>query len=127
MTRQWNIDPKILCRKHLLGEHVEHHMLLGAFRKKKSVTGFIDKNQLEPKSLFKRHEDLAKEMINRNYSHNSALDFSIKDIEYLPISQQNKIIDTKQSLIELINRCQECKNNYEMNSLMEENNEIYFI
>lgn len=27
--RMWMVDPKIMCRKHLLGEHLELHMLAG--------------------------------------------------------------------------------------------------
>lgn len=27
--RMWVVNPKILCRKHLLGEHVELHMATG--------------------------------------------------------------------------------------------------
>lgn len=37
--RMWNINPRYMCRKHLLGEHVETHMLVGSLRKEKSVQG----------------------------------------------------------------------------------------
>jgi len=29
--RMWMLNPKALCRKHLMGEHVEIHMLVGKF------------------------------------------------------------------------------------------------
>jgi hypothetical protein len=28
--RMWMVPPKVMCRKHLLGEHVEIHMLAGS-------------------------------------------------------------------------------------------------
>ena len=31
--RMWMIDPKLLCRKHLLGEHLEIHMFVGTINK----------------------------------------------------------------------------------------------
>lgn len=31
--RMWMIDPKLLCRKHLLGEHNEIHKHLPSFRR----------------------------------------------------------------------------------------------
>lgn len=41
--RQWLVDPRCLCDKHLLGEHVEHHMFIGTLRKNKSIQGYLDK------------------------------------------------------------------------------------
>lgn len=31
--RMWLVPPSHMCRKHLLGEHVELHMLLGTLKK----------------------------------------------------------------------------------------------
>ena len=33
--RQWMVDPRLLCRKHLLGEHVENHMFIGTLKRVK--------------------------------------------------------------------------------------------
>jgi hypothetical protein len=41
--RMWMVWPELMCRKHLLGEHVEIHMLLGALNKGHRVQGFINK------------------------------------------------------------------------------------
>ncbi len=49
--RQWLCDPKILCNKHLLGEHVEHHMFVGTLKAKKNVDGYVRNNLLEISSL----------------------------------------------------------------------------
>ena len=38
--RMWMIDPKMLCKKHLLGEHVELHMFVGTINKNKKLDGY---------------------------------------------------------------------------------------
>lgn len=45
--RQWNVNPKLLCRNHLLGEHYETHKTAGCIIKNKSLKGYIEKNFLE--------------------------------------------------------------------------------
>jgi hypothetical protein len=69
----WNIDPKLLCRQHLLGEHLETHMFLGCIRNKTSLRGYIDKGLLEVHNIIKRHDELVKEMERRDYFHKSPL------------------------------------------------------
>ena len=59
--RMWMIDSAILCRYHLLGEHLETHMFAGHLKKKKRVDGYLRNNCFEPKSLVFRHEYLARE------------------------------------------------------------------
>ena len=60
--RMWMIDPKLLCNRHLAGEHVEHHMFLGTMKKGKSLDGYFKNNLLQLKDLIKRHDILAEEM-----------------------------------------------------------------
>ncbi len=43
--RMWNVLPEYLCRKHLLGEHVEMHMFVGTIKRGVSLNGYI-KNKL---------------------------------------------------------------------------------
>lgn len=71
--RMWMVDPALLCRKHLLGEHNELHMLAGSLLRGKSVEGFVRQGLLEPARLYQRHEDLAHEMLARGYKHQSPL------------------------------------------------------
>ena len=71
--RMWNVDPKCLCRKHLLGEHVELHMFCGTIRKGTSLKGYVEKGLVEVHNITKRHEDLKEEMIRRGMNHNSSL------------------------------------------------------
>lgn len=107
--RQWHVNPKILCRKHLLGEHVEHHMFVGAILKNKSLNGYLEKNLLSLTTLISRHDELAKEMINRGYNHFSELpEFNLNNFseEELQIK-----VDINKSLFDLLSRCEECRKN----------------
>lgn len=104
--RQWMVDPRIMCRKHLLGEHVEHHMFVGAINKGTSLDGFLLKNLLEPLSLLDRHAALADEMGRRGYNHNSPLP--------LPMFEKGDqrllfTIDKAEALTELVRRCPDCR------------------
>ena len=67
------VDPKKLCRQHLLGEHKELHQLVGSLRKGKSIQGHLDRGQVEVHSIDTRHTELVNEMIARGYKHRSPL------------------------------------------------------
>lgn len=111
--RMWMVPTEFLCRKHLLGEHVETHMFLGSFKKKKNIKGFVENNCAEPLSLRQRHDALAKEMGDRGYNHKSPLDFEENVISYLPKNHINAKVDSESSLLDLIGRCEECKKRYD--------------
>ncbi len=66
--RMWMVDPKKMCRKHLLGEHVEIHMMVGTLLKGRSIDGFLERGLLEPQSARIRHDALAAEMQARGYN-----------------------------------------------------------
>ena len=75
--RIWDINPKYLCRKHLLGEHAELHAIWSIILNKKS--GFKNHPEVKRwrgklKALYKRHDLLVKEMKRREYNHFSPLD-----------------------------------------------------
>lgn len=99
--RMWMVDPKIMCRQHLLGEHVECHMLAGTLAKGKSILGFLKKGLVEPTSLVRRHQELAEEMWKRGYSHKSPL--QIDDSRYSGVT-----VNQHKSLSDLVIRCPEC-------------------
>lgn len=108
--RQWLVDPKIMCRKHLLGEHVEHHMFAGAINRGTNMTGFLEKNLLEPESLQARHLELVAEMERRGYNHKS----SMPDLLLDKLGDRKSITVNKSlALAELLRRCSECKQRYE--------------
>lgn len=77
--RIWDIHPKYLCRKHLLGEHRELHGLWNILTKHKGKGGY----SLHPetlrwvgktKALYERHEALVLEFKKRGYQHHTPLD-----------------------------------------------------
>ena len=61
--RMWLVTPKLMCDKHLLGEHVEMHMFVGCLLKGKSIQGYIDKGLVDVSLLTARHGALVKEML----------------------------------------------------------------
>ncbi len=69
----WMVNPKKLCRQHLLGEHKELHQLVGSLRKGKSIQGHLDRGHVEVHSIKKRHAELVNEMLARGYKHLSPL------------------------------------------------------
>jgi len=116
--RMWMVDPKLLCRQHLLGEHNEIHKHKHNFEKKHSINKRIENGQIEPSSMKTRHDELVAEMLNRGYNHNSP--YEMPDILYLPEYQQNFKVDKNHALQDLQNRCNECQKR-----ITERNNEYY--
>jgi len=114
-VRMWMVPPEILCRKHLLGEHVEIHMFLAHLNKKKGIQGFLKNNCLEPRSIFQRHEDLAKELTNRGYNHNSPIkEEDLKIVSELPLECQYWKINIEENLNNLLKRCSICRTRYNL-------------
>ena len=104
--RMWMVDPQIMCRQHLLGEHVEIHMFVGAMSHGKSVKGYLEKGLLEVQSLYPRHEALVEEMKRRGYRHCSDVD------EKWRTAEAKGHVDRKKSLEELLKRCPRCEHRY---------------
>ena len=105
--RMWMVNPAVMCNKHLLGEHVECHMLVGHLQCKRRIINYIRLNLLQPKSLRERHDRLALEMGNRGMLHKSLL--PKYDLSYLPEEHRVYTVNTEESLIELSRRCSECR------------------
>lgn len=101
------VDPRIMCRQHLLGEHAEIHMFVGTISRGNSVKGYLKKGLLEVHSLYNRHDELAKEMKRRNYRHYSEIGEKWKQTKTVGS------INREENLRQLINRCSRCKERYE--------------
>jgi hypothetical protein len=74
--RIWDIQPKKLCRKHLLGEHSELHAIwaiLTQGRKGYSKHPETMRWKGKLKALYNRHQALVDEMTLRGYKHYSPL------------------------------------------------------
>lgn len=109
--RQWLVNPKCLCKKHLLGEHVECHMMLGSLKKKKSLTRFLNEGLYDVSKLELRHSELVNEMQFRGYNHKSALDFKP---EYLSYLSNTGSVNIEKNINELKRRCPECNTRIEV-------------
>lgn len=106
------VPPKVMCRKHLLGEHVECHMFYSVLRKGKvRIDGYIRNNLLEPLSLGSRHTALAKEMSERGYSHRSLLPPDWDEIYKNPYVEKHVLhrVDNYVSMVDLFSRCKDCR------------------
>ncbi|MEK6879920.1 MAG: pyrimidine dimer DNA glycosylase/endonuclease V [Nanoarchaeota archaeon] len=111
--RQWNVPAKLMCRQHLLGEHREGHMIASSLMNhQRNVVGYVRHNLMEPLSLFKRHNELVREMKKRGYKHHTPLKFNQKKLNYLDKEIREGKINKKIALKDLISRCIRCKKLY---------------
>lgn len=113
--RLWCVDTVIMCRKHLLGEHVELHMMIGSIKKNKNIDGYLAKGLIDISKIITRHKEIVKEMRARNYSHKSEIDLDdkITVIEYFCSIDFCGFIDTNKNLNTLLNRCEECRKQHD--------------
>ena len=75
--RIWDLQPSVLCRQHLLGEHRELHGLWNiivfgkpGYSRHPETLRWVGKLH----ALFDRHDALVKEMSARGYNHATPLD-----------------------------------------------------
>lgn len=103
--RQWHVDPRLLCRQHLLGEHVEHHMFVASLLHR-SIYGYVRRGLVDPETLQSRHDELVTEMLRRGYQHASPLVQPELPAELEGIESS---IDSEANTKELARRCSECR------------------
>ena len=75
--RIWDIEPRHLCRQHLLGEHRELHGLWNVLTLgHRGYAAHPETRRWEGRlaALWRRHEALVAEMTERGYRHLSPLD-----------------------------------------------------
>lgn len=105
--RQWHLPPELMCQQHLLGEHVEHHMFVGALIKGTHLYGYVKDRLLIPTTLQYRHECIVKEMLRRGYNHKSPLPMihpnALWSFDDLLVSW-----DLTHNLADIVNRCPKC-------------------
>lgn len=106
------VPPRLLCSKHLLGEHVECHMLLGCIKRGKSIDGFAKKGLIEPRSLFRRHDALVWEMTARGFKHNSPMERLDDLVERLKSLVRLSKVSLDKSYADLRERCEACDKKY---------------
>jgi hypothetical protein len=70
--RLWSSPPSTMCRQHLLGEHVETHMMVASLNRGKNLDGFYS-GLIDTRLIRPRHDALVAEMLRRGYQHRSPL------------------------------------------------------
>jgi hypothetical protein len=107
--RLWMVVPTMMCRQHLLGEHLECHMFAGSIRRGIDLSGYYEHGLFEIHSLKKRHDALVVEMCRRGYTHKTPLDFETQEVR--------GHIDRLNATAELVTRCTRCRENSNESSL----------
>ena len=96
------MNPRKICRNHLLGEHLELHKLAGCLKKGKNISGYLEKGFVDPSLLTVRHDELVAEMECRGFRH-------LSPVEGLPKHVDRGYIDNKANALELARRCPKCR------------------
>lgn len=102
------VKPELMCNMHLLGEHVELHMFVGTMKLGRSLTGYVRNNLVEPRSIVRRHQELAFEMIRRGMKHNSDLIFDSCLLDQYPYFVSDAMVDVQKTKAILLSRCTSC-------------------
>lgn len=107
--RIWDIEPKKLCRNHLLGEHRELHAIWNILTQNKKGYSLHPETirwKGKLKALYLRHDKLVEEMKSRRYNHKSPLDKRKATGD----EKQKTFIDSKKKQLEILQtkNC-ECK------------------
>jgi hypothetical protein len=117
--RMWMVDPGLMCRQHLLGEHNELHALAGSLKKGdvkrhvSSLKGLANANCIEVSAILDRHERIVAEMKARGYNHQSPLTEEDTPTGHLDICIVDKRVDAEAAKELLRGRCPECRRRME--------------
>ncbi len=95
----WMVNPRIMCRQHLLGEHRELHAIAGMIRKRGALTA--SREFVEARLMHERHAEIEIEMRRREYLPRVVFP-SVDPIDF-------GSVDREASLRELTRRCPRCR------------------
>ena len=102
--RVWDLDPGLLCRDHLLGEHREIHAVWSILTEgRRGYRNHPETRRWEGKlaALWARHERDVAEMRRRGYRHRSPLDAGLatgsdrQDVFVDPPARQRELLRAK--------------------------------
>lgn len=100
----WGVHPRLMCDKHLMGEHVEMHMFVGTIAAGKSLDGYVRDKLVDPGRIGERHDELAMEMTRRGMAHVSPLHVPVF-LTSVTLNNINEGTNTR----ELVRRCPDCR------------------
>jgi len=111
MTRQWLVEPREMCKQHLLGEHLEAHIFLSKMQKGYKLDGFRKGSMFFGASYVQYRHDLIAEVLNQ--PHKTPLLLQDLKVEKYPyIAPTSK--DFEKSSNDLYGRCERCRNSGEL-------------
>ena len=101
--RVWDIDPHLLCNKHLVAEHGELHGVWNVLVKNGGRGGYSRhpetlRWQGKLRALYERHEALCAEMARRGFAHRTPLDSS----KASGLAHQDEFVNSIQEQEELL-------------------------
>lgn len=108
--RMWMIDPKLMCQKHILGEHGELHKHRHVFEKGWSIEGRVSGEypQIEVVSMKLRHDELVVEMLRRKMNHQSPYKQPTGLLAKYGVMAYFARVDKDHSMKDLCKRCSDC-------------------
>jgi len=100
-VRIWDVDPALLCRAHLLGEHRELHAAWNVITLERA--GYSRHPEVvrwrgRLAALYRRHQSLVAEMAGRGYCHASPLDPALAT----GATRQDIFVDPPERQLELL-------------------------
>ena len=102
--RMWMLDPKMMCMKHIVGEHGEIHKHRHNFVKKYNISGRIKPIvQICPELMEKRHNELVAYL----KTHKSP--YIQPNLSHLSDEERFAEVDIEYNKKDLASRCPECK------------------
>ena len=99
--RIWDVPPERLCRNHLLGEHSELHgiwTILTEGRRGYANHPEVIRWRGKLKALYKKHQEIADEMLKRGYQHNSPLEPTLAT----GIGYQDEYVDSLEEQVRIL-------------------------
>jgi len=110
MTRMWLVEPELMCREHLLGEHNEIHKLLGGILYHPYglaiLKGQVEDDNVDVARARARHDELVVEMKRRGYNHDDAAGWITSGVSHL---FKRREVSVSRNLEELADRCEKCR------------------
>lgn len=109
--RMWGLDPRILCSRHLVGEHGELHLFIWCLVRHRRLEGYTTRGLMDIRLMVKRHRELADEMHHRGMAHNSKISDSDKVAikEFIKSHPNTGFVDLQRNLYALRERCAACR------------------
>lgn len=110
--RQRRVNPTLICNQHLIAEHYELHMYIGALNKGRSLEGYKQAGILQLSQLRKRHNELAAEMITRKKKDGSPVRHNSPLPAFVTYGDDGWL-QSAEDEIEVLKQCSECKKRIE--------------